>query len=75
VIRVQFYYAWVIVAVIWLWITMLVTTFYPILDGGWQQIREVYNGWKNNKRTAIDGTVPASPPSPEEVEVEGKETK
>jgi len=54
---------------------MLVTTFYPILDGGWQQIREVYNGWKNNKRTAIDGTVPASPPSPEEVEVEGKETK
>ncbi|BCR82738.1 sodium:solute symporter family protein [Aspergillus chevalieri] len=71
----KFYYAWVIVAIIWLWITMLVTTFYPILDGGWQQIREVYNGWKNNKRAAIDGTVPASPPSPEEVEVEGKETK
>lgn len=55
---------------------MLVTTFYPILDGGWQQIREVYTGWKNNKRaTSIEGTVPGSPPSPEEVEVEGKETK
>lgn len=59
---------------------MLVTTFYPIFDGGIQQIREVYQGWKRNKElnaraASIEGTVPPSPPSPEEVEVEGKETR
>lgn len=42
----KFYYAWVVVAVIWLWLTMLVATFYPILDGGIQQISQVWRVWK-----------------------------
>lgn len=41
---VQFYIAWVIVAIIWLWLTMLMATFYPLLDGGIQQTLQVYRG-------------------------------
>ena len=47
---------------------MLVATFYPILDGGVQQISQIYQGWKRNKSgkgDSIDGT---SPPSPENLE-------
>ncbi|KAL1988314.1 hypothetical protein VTN96DRAFT_9997 [Rasamsonia emersonii] len=39
-----FYIAWVIVAIIWLWLTMLMATFYPLLDGGIQQTLQVYRG-------------------------------
>lgn len=30
----QFYSAWVVVAIIWLWGAILIATFYPLLDGG-----------------------------------------
>lgn len=33
-----------VVAIIWLWLSMLVAIFYPIFDGGIQQIRDVYRG-------------------------------
>ncbi|SPO07032.1 probable DUR3 - Urea permease [Cephalotrichum gorgonifer] len=36
-----FYVAWLVIAIIWLWGTMFVTGFYPIIDG-WKQIWEVY---------------------------------
>jgi len=36
--------AWVVVGIIWLWGTMLIAIFYPLLDGGVQQILEVYRG-------------------------------
>ncbi|KAJ9249383.1 hypothetical protein DTO207G8_6769 [Paecilomyces variotii] len=39
-----FYAAWVIVAIIWLWLTMLMATFYPLIDGGFQQIIQVIRG-------------------------------
>lgn len=40
-----FFVAWIVVAIIWVWITMLVAGFYPIIDG-WQQLRNVYRGLK-----------------------------
>ena len=58
----KFYYAWVVVAVIWLWLTMLVATFYPILDGGIQQITQVWRGWKaapprqSKQKNALEGS-------------------
>ena len=45
----KFYIAWVVVGIIWLWLSMLVAIFYPIFDGGIQQIRDVYRGLKGNK--------------------------
>jgi hypothetical protein len=54
---VQFYTAWVVVSIIWLWLSMLVAIFYPIFDGGIQQIRDVYRGLRG--RNNIAGTVPS----------------
>lgn len=28
-----FFIAWIVVAIIWMWITMLIAGFYPIIDG------------------------------------------
>ncbi|GAD95708.1 urea active transporter [Paecilomyces variotii No. 5] len=39
-----FFAAWVIVAIIWLWLTMLMATFYPLIDGGIQQIGQIIRG-------------------------------
>lgn len=50
----KFYYAWVVVAIIWLWLTMLVATFYPILDGGIQQIGQIWREWKGVPRQGKD---------------------
>lgn len=36
--------AWVVIGIIWLWGTMLVAIFAPLLDGGIQQILQVYRG-------------------------------
>lgn len=33
----QFYIAWVVIGIIWLWITFLLVTFYPLVDGGFHQ--------------------------------------
>lgn len=66
----QFFIAWVVVAIIWLWGTMLVAIFYPIVDGGMQQISEVYNGLTGRtgpvdidygKEEGDDSTSPSSP--------------
>lgn len=40
-----------------MWLTMLMVTFYPLLDGGVQQIREVFRGLRNSgvKRAGSDG--------------------
>ncbi|KAL1962184.1 hypothetical protein VTN77DRAFT_530 [Rasamsonia byssochlamydoides] len=39
-----FFVAWVIVAIIWLWGTMLMATIYPLIDGGIEQMLQVYRG-------------------------------
>ncbi|KAL1991114.1 hypothetical protein VTN49DRAFT_5618 [Thermomyces lanuginosus] len=44
-----FFIAWLVVAIIWLWGTMLVATFYPLFDGGIQQMRQVYQYWKKRR--------------------------
>ncbi|KAJ5779799.1 Sodium/solute symporter [Penicillium paradoxum] len=40
----RFFIAWVVVSIIWLWLSMLVAIFYPIIDGGIEQMRDVYRG-------------------------------
>lgn len=34
----QFFVAWVVVALIWLWATLFIGNFYPLYDGGLRQI-------------------------------------
>lgn len=38
----QFFIVWVIVSIIWLWLTMLMVTFYPLVDGGIEQTVSVF---------------------------------
>lgn len=38
-----FFDAWVVISIIWVWITMLIAGFYPIIDGR-KQILQVYRG-------------------------------
>ncbi|KAH8703158.1 putative urea active transporter [Talaromyces proteolyticus] len=37
-----FFVAWIIVAIIWLWLTLLMVTFYPLIDGGIEQTLLVF---------------------------------
>ncbi|CAL5874321.1 uncharacterized protein PFLUO_LOCUS8617 [Penicillium psychrofluorescens] len=48
----KFFIAWVVVGIIWLWGTMLVAIFYPLIDGGIQQMGEVYRGLRKRKEVA-----------------------
>ncbi|CAG7974690.1 unnamed protein product [Penicillium nalgiovense] len=63
----KFYIAWVVVAIIWLWLSMLVAIFYPIFDGGLAQIRDVYRGLRGHKivegARSRDGKGESSSPS------------
>ncbi|KAF5007798.1 hypothetical protein FDECE_5922 [Fusarium decemcellulare] len=36
-----FFDAWIVVAIIWVWVTMFIAGFYPIIDG-WDQLKYVY---------------------------------
>ncbi|KAE8166927.1 Sodium:solute symporter family-domain-containing protein [Aspergillus tamarii] len=58
-----FFSAWVVVAIIWLWLTMLVAIFYPIFDGGIQQIKQVYRGLRagNGTKEAVGNETSSSP--------------
>ncbi|KAK6832311.1 hypothetical protein RU639_003906 [Aspergillus parasiticus] len=59
-----FFSAWVVVAIIWLWLTMLVAIFYPIFDGGIQQIGQVYRGLRaGNETKETVGNESSSSPS------------
>lgn len=44
----SFFVAWIVVAVIWVWGTMLVAGFYPIIDGA-NQLKQVYLGLKHGR--------------------------
>ncbi|GIJ83275.1 hypothetical protein Asppvi_002094 [Aspergillus pseudoviridinutans] len=61
-----FFVAWVVVAIIWLWGTMLVAIVYPIVDGGVQQMVQVYQGFTREK-TATSTPVESSTPSSQSV--------
>ncbi|KAL2163119.1 hypothetical protein VTH06DRAFT_6955 [Thermothelomyces fergusii] len=47
----NFFSAWVVVSIIWVWGTMFVVGFYPIIDGR-KQILQVWRGRRNHK---VDG--------------------
>ncbi|OJJ06318.1 hypothetical protein ASPVEDRAFT_65074 [Aspergillus versicolor CBS 583.65] len=49
----KFYVAWVVVGIIWLWATLFVATLYPIFDGGWQQIVQVYRGLRGQQLKTV----------------------
>lgn len=69
-----FFDAWIVVSIIWVWITMLISGFYPIVDGR-EQIRLVYQGLfqKGGARgTSSDGTI-AQGETQESMNVPGKE--
>jgi hypothetical protein len=35
---IQFFIAWVVISLIWLWFTLVVAIFYPLVDGGVKQM-------------------------------------
>jgi uncharacterized RDD family membrane protein YckC len=45
---IQFFIAWVVISLLWLWFTLVVAIFYPLIDGGLQQI------WTIVRRKALD---------------------
>lgn len=47
-----FFVAWIVVAIIWVWGTMLIAGFYPIIDG-WRQLRQVYRGLRGGAEPAV----------------------
>ncbi|GES63277.1 Na+/solute symporter [Aspergillus terreus] len=59
----RFFIAWVVVSIIWLWGTMLVAIFYPLLDGGVQQIKHVVHVLKEERKTKPEKTVESTSPS------------
>jgi hypothetical protein len=38
----SFFVAWIVVSIVWVWVTMLITGFYPIIDG-WSQLSQIYH--------------------------------
>ncbi|KAG2419119.1 hypothetical protein HFD88_002223 [Aspergillus terreus] len=59
----RFFIAWVVVSIIWLWGTMLVAIFYPLLDGGVQQIKQVLHVLKEERKRKPKKTVESASPS------------
>ncbi|KAJ5679857.1 hypothetical protein N7462_008101 [Penicillium macrosclerotiorum] len=67
----NFFIAWVVISIIWLWGTMMVAILYPLLDGGIQQILQVYRGLlgqrsigNTNSNLTQKGETSAVPSSP-----------
>lgn len=49
----KFFAAWVVVSIIWVWGTMIVAGFFPIIDG-WSQLSLVFRGLRGSKETASE---------------------
>ncbi|KAM3474377.1 hypothetical protein MY5147_004308 [Beauveria neobassiana] len=45
----SFFEAWVVVSIIWVWLTMLIAGFYPLIDG-WGAIRNVFVGLRGSRQ-------------------------
>jgi hypothetical protein len=52
-----------VVAIIWLWGTLFVAGFYPIIDGGYDQVKAVYRALKAHRKASNNGQVQSSTPS------------
>lgn len=46
----KFFAAWIVISIIWVWGTMFVAGFFPIIDG-WQQILLVFRGLSRKEKT------------------------
>ncbi|KAF2734689.1 hypothetical protein EJ04DRAFT_436717 [Polyplosphaeria fusca] len=56
----EFYVAWLVVAITWLWGTLFIVGFYPVIDG-WRQIWAVWQGlWEGKHRGERSETVSGS---------------
>ncbi|KAI3012268.1 hypothetical protein CBS147346_645 [Aspergillus niger] len=62
-----FFTAWVIVGIIWLWITMLVAIFYPLLDGGMQQMLQIARAIRERTKAVTSSSLPSLNNDPPEV--------
>lgn len=49
----DFFVAWIVIAIIWVWCTMLIDGFYPIIDGR-KQLLLVYHGLTGKKKANDD---------------------
>lgn len=61
-----FFTAWLVFAIIWLWCTMLVAGFYPIIDGR-EQLIFIWRAWRKKPQIAktsssSDGEGNSTPP-------------
>ncbi|GLA04125.1 hypothetical protein AnigIFM60653_004164 [Aspergillus niger] len=54
-----FFTAWVIVGILWLWITMLVAIFYPLLDGGMQQMLQISRALRGRREAVTSTSLPS----------------
>ncbi|KAM0321566.1 hypothetical protein ACHAQA_010056 [Verticillium albo-atrum] len=55
----RFFVAWLVVAIIWVWITMFITGFYPIIDGRkqiWEVIQTLRGRNKNPEQSESEGS-------------------
>lgn len=52
----QLFIAWVVVSLIWLWITLFIANFYPLVDGGAKKIWLVLRGKKQIESGQVTGT-------------------
>lgn len=50
-----FFEAWIIFSIIWVWGTMFVAGFFPIVDG-WKQLRAVYRGLRASRHSKGDSS-------------------
>lgn len=57
-----FFEAWIIIAIVWVWGTMLVAGFFPVIDG-WKQIQAVYRGLRPSKESHSTESGTSTPPS------------
>jgi hypothetical protein len=65
----QFFVAWVVISLIWLWFTLVVAIFYPLIDGGLQQMWAVIKRKRASETGTEQSEIPASGSSTEEVGV------
>lgn len=57
-----FFIAWLVISIIWVWGTMLVAGFFPIIDG-WRQLRQVYIGLRKGVIEGAKGDTAETPQS------------
>lgn len=59
----QFFTAWIVIAFVYLWFTLIVGGFYPLVDGGWRKIVTVIKFQSARKTTKESSEQPDSPAS------------